>query len=278
MDASHIRFGSLVATDAIENVAVRGKCLPAEIYGLNAIETGFYNHYIERPIEDKRLIKSQSLQDLWVAYILDRWDEKGESNGPGFFVEFGAFDGITLSNSYFLEKALNWGGILAEPNPEAFAKIKEFRSCHADESCIWRHGRENVLFNRVAGNEILGTAEQFSQSDKHADLRTKGRSLIHVRAKSLRDLLNEFEAPKVIDYISIDTEGSELDSLNHFDFDEYSFRIMSAEHNEQPDAKAAIRCLLLENGYRLIERSIEGIEDMFFNPKLIPKNSPIFRA
>lgn len=272
LEASHVQFGSLVATDAIENVAIRGKRLPVGIYGLNENEIGFYNHYTEKPVNDKRLIQSQFLQDLWVAYILSGEDEP---NKLGFFVEFGAFDGITLSNSYFLEKALNWNGILAEPNPEVFAKIKRFRSCHADQSCVWGRGGETIVFNKVAGNEILGTVDQFSHSDKHADIRTKGRSTINVKTKSLSELLDEFEAPRVIDYISMDTEGSELEILQHFDFNKYSFRVLSVEHNEQPKLKSAIRLLLSKHGYQLLSRSTEGIEDMFFNPNLIPKNSPV---
>lgn len=275
LDASHVQFGSLVATDAIENVTIRGKRLPVGIYGLNANEVGFYNYYTERQVEDKRLIQSQFLQDLWVAYILNCWNGEGEPNNPGFFVEFGAFDGITLSNSYFLEKALNWNGIIAEPNPEVFAKIKGFRSCHTDQSCVWSRGGETIVFNKVAGNEILGTVDQFSQSDKNASIRIKGRNTINVKTKSLSELLDEFEAPRVIDYISIDTEGSEFKILQHFDFDKYSFKVLSVEHNEQPEEKSAIRLLLSKNGHQLLSRSTEGIEDMFFNPNLIPKNSPV---
>src|SRR5260370_10835164 len=54
--------------------------------------------------------RSQILQDLWVSY------ELGERR-EGFFVEFGATNGIANSNTWLLEKTYNWRGILAEPNP-----------------------------------------------------------------------------------------------------------------------------------------------------------------
>ena len=42
----------------------------------------------------------------------------------GFFLDIGANDGITLSNSYFFEKELGWKGICFEPLKNAFQKLQ----------------------------------------------------------------------------------------------------------------------------------------------------------
>jgi hypothetical protein len=65
----------------------------------------------------------------------------------------------------------------------------------------------------------------------------------------LIDLLRKYNAPKHIDYLSIDTEGSEYDILSEFDFNEYSFGIITVEHN-YTSQRDKIFNLLLQNGYK----------------------------
>jgi FkbM family methyltransferase len=271
-----VRFASWIASDAIENLLVRGKRLHEGLYGLTPAEMNFYNYYIENPLEDRSLIKSQLLQDLWVAFILKCWDEDGEFSRSGFFVEFGAFDGVTLSNSYLLEKRFGWGGVLAEPNPDVFPKIIGSRNCRADDACVWSSGGGTVSFNRVMGNEILGTVDSYSLSDKHADLRRHGRSPVDVHTKSLMELLDDHESPGVVDYMSVDTEGSELEILGAFDFGKYQFRVVSVEHNDSDKTKSELKTLMEGNGYALVPRSTDEIDYMFVLPDLIPDASLIF--
>ena len=45
------------------------------------------------------------------------------SKNGGFFVEAGAFDGESYSNTLFMERSLNWNGLLIEPNPDSFSKL-----------------------------------------------------------------------------------------------------------------------------------------------------------
>ena len=70
-------------------------------------------------------------------------------------------------------------------------------------------------------------------------------------ARTLRSVLRECEAPPVIDYWSLDTEGSELTLLKSFPFEDYSFRVISVEHNWLP-VRAQIRDFLEGRGYQLI--------------------------
>jgi hypothetical protein len=79
---------------------------------------------------------------------------------------------------------------------------------------------------------------------------------------TLNDMLEEHGAPAVIDYASIDTEGSEFDILSALDFDRWSFRVMTIEHNFAPQ-REDIHKLLTEKGYRRVLEAISRFDDWY---------------
>lgn len=183
--------------------------------------------------------KSQLSQDVFVL------SETGFKRG-GFFVEFGATNGIRYSNSHVLEKDFGWAGILAEPARIWRDDLLKNRSCYIDLDCVWSKTGETLEFNEVDDAE-LSTVDEFSGSDEHSETRKTGRKY-HVKTISLVDLLQKYHAPKEIDYLSIDTEGSEYEILQAFDFDAYKIKIITCEHNYTP-MRDKIRDLLLSKGY-----------------------------
>ena len=188
-------------------------------------------------LEDKS--KSQIEQDLFVLYELD--DKRN-----GYFVEFGATNGVDLSNTHLLEKEFGWTGILAEPAKVWAEELVKNRSCHIDFDCVWSKSGETLEFNEVNAAE-LSTINVFSNLDQHARTREKGFKYT-VNTISLVDLLKKYNAPKDIDYLSIDTEGSEYDILSAFDFDAYNIKIITCEHNYTP-MQEKIYELLTSKGY-----------------------------
>lgn len=182
--------------------------------------------------------QSQLNQDFFVLHEMG-WKR------DGYFVEFGATDGKTLSNTWLLDRHFGWKGILAEPARESQRLLRaEDRNAALDFDCVWSRTGEQVTFNEAPWGE-LSTMEQFATSDSH-DRQTA--SSYAVTTVSLNDLLDRHDAPAVIDYLSIDTEGSEFDILEAFDFKKRQFRCITCEHNFT-DKRDLIRELLASHGY-----------------------------
>jgi FkbM family methyltransferase len=187
---------------------------------------------------------SQIAQDLFVTFAL------GDRRNAGYFVEFGAGDGRELSNTYHLEHDLGWSGILAEPNPAYVEALRRNRRCVVSDRCVWSRTGERLRFAVVEDDPALSTLDSFRGGDRHD--RTGSRE-IEVVTISLADLLREHGAPHQIDYVSVDTEGSELAILQAFDFRAFDISVFTVEHNHGP-SRAGIRRLMGEHGYvRLLE-------------------------
>ena len=184
--------------------------------------------------------KSQLKQDIFVLL---------ETNfkTDGFFVEFGATDGINLSNTFLLEKEFNWDGILAEPNTQWHKDLKNNRSAKIETNCVWSRSEETLNFMELEDKEF-STIEEFSDNDDHK--RSYKRFIkSKVKTISLEDMLDKHGAPSKIDYLSIDTEGSEFEILKDFDFEKYDIKIITCEHNFT-ESRKDIFSLLTSNGYQ----------------------------
>jgi FkbM family methyltransferase len=199
----------------------------------------FNNDKISNIIALNESSHAQLKQDLFVLHELN-------FKRNGFFVEFGATNGLELSNTHLLEKEFNWDGILAEPCKHWHSELRKNRSCNIETDCVWTDSKTILTFNETNYKE-LSTIDKFSNSDGHKKSR-KGSKKYNVNSISLTDLLDKYNAPKIIDYLSIDTEGSEYEILSSFDFNKYSFNIITCEHNNTIN-RSKVFNLLKENGY-----------------------------
>jgi FkbM family methyltransferase len=197
--------------------------------------------------------KSQIFQDLFVLFMT--YEKKA-----GFFFEFGATNGITLSNSWLLEKSYGWDGILAEPARCWHTELRANRTCKIDTNCVWSKSGEQLEFNEASSQE-LSTINFFSGSDGHSSGRQNGNKYM-VETITLNDLLEKHNAPREIDYLSIDTEGSELTILSNFDFNKYNINLITVEHNFT-DARNKIYDLLSTNGYKRLFAKFSKFDDWY---------------
>jgi FkbM family methyltransferase len=167
----------------------------------------------------------------------------------GFFVEFGATDGLTLSNTYLLEKSFGWTGILAEPGKRWHSELGANRSGTISNAAVWESTGEQLSFSETNHGE-LSTLTMFKTSDLHAPSRQESVDY-EVPTISLLDLLDGAGAPTKIDFLSMDTEGSEWEILQAFDFSRYNFGAICVEHN-YGSQREKIRALLTLHGYRIV--------------------------
>ena len=198
-------------------------------------------------------------QDKWIVDLTN-------AKTNGYFVEAGSYDGIGGSNTYVLEKQLNWQGICVEPVKFYFKElIKNRKIC--ENVCLYSEEkeiefREFVKYNdrelytwqnyKMAGfsgiNEhIISRFKSIEKnghpainyqkpvlwsrkSDRKFEL-PEGR-IIKKQSMTLESLLDKHNAPNIIDYISLDTEGSEYEILKNFPFNKYTIMAFSIEGSQ----------------------------------------------
>jgi hypothetical protein len=211
-------------------------------------------------------VASQYGQDLFVLDLLD-------GLRGGFFLDSGASDGVDVSNTFLLEASFGWSGVCVEPNGSFFAALKRNRRCYAVNCCLFDEGGSVEFLEASSMGGILTeyhpSVLQFIESTgrlprDHAGLIKTVKKPAH----TVGSVLRECHAPPVIDYWSLDTEGSELAILKNFPFGEYSFRVLTVEHNFLP-VRSAIRTFLEVRGYIWIKQL--GIDDCYVNPAVLAR-------
>lgn len=195
--------------------------------------------FFELAAEYAPLSQAQLFQDLWVFL------GSGKKQG-GYFVEFGAANGKRLSNTYFLEKEMGWTGIVAEPHPDFTPQVRANRGCYISEKCVYSRTGDLVEFLASSVGEYSRIAA-IEPNDRREHHRKDFKSVM-IETISLNDLLVEANAPGKIDYISVDTEGSEFEILQAFDFGKWDVKRFSVEHNHTP-MRQKIFDFLTQHGY-----------------------------
>ncbi len=181
----------------------------------------------------------------------------------GTFVEFGALNGIRFSNTYFFEKNLGWTGICAEPNPTLFSQLKKNRSCICLDCCITDFiGKSKFFLITGYGVGLSGLIEKYDENrvetlKKEIAPHNSTYEVINVDCRLLNDILQEHNIFH-IDYLSIDTEGGELDILKSIDFDRFFIDVISVEVHHKD---GTIRQFLEKKGFSFL-RTI-GVDEIY---------------
>lgn len=199
--------------------------------------------------------KSQFGQDEHVINIFNK-----KTNG--FFVEIGAYDGVSMSNTYLLEYDYNWKGVCVEANPTYFSHLVKNRpNCINLSYAVFNENDKQMSFI----DDKSGGCSGFVETNSHTHI--LHNPIITVTTKKLTTILDELNAPSFIEFLSLDTEGSEWEILNSHDFDKYIFGYICVEHNFIATNRMKLRELLESKGYTYYRAN--NVDDDYIHSSLI---------
>ncbi|MEZ5117535.1 MAG: FkbM family methyltransferase [Candidatus Nanopelagicales bacterium] len=207
--------------------------------------------------------RAQILQDVWVL-------RQTAFAASGYFVEIGAADGYYLSNTWLLEHDYGWSGLLCEPSP-VLARTARGRGrprAVVDDRAVWSATGDRVEL--LLADERT-TVVELGASDAHAAARrraARGQDRVSVATVSPQDLLVEHGSPSWIDYLSVDTEGSEPLILRSFPWSDYGVGLLTVEHNHVPGRVDELDSILLPRGFRRELTSWSGYDAWYVHSDL----------
>jgi FkbM family methyltransferase len=177
-----------------------------------------------------------------VYFGLNKLDEKIShflDYKNGYFVELGANDGIQQSNTKHLELYQGWHGILIEPSPKQFIKLKKSRSKRSklfNCACVgfdFPETRIDLMYSNLMSvalegeNDIADPVAHAKAGESHSD--REEAYIFSAPARTLQSVLDEAKSPWVIDLLSLDVEGGELEVLKGINFEDTNFKYIVIE-------------------------------------------------
>ncbi|MBM4223953.1 MAG: FkbM family methyltransferase [Gammaproteobacteria bacterium] len=177
----------------------------------------------------------------------------------GFFVEVGTGDGVRLSNTYMLERDFAWSGILFEPDRRNQETIRARRRAMLDVRAAFSEDGRSLSFVECSGSTALSTLKAFRRNNG----RLRQGAVNEVVTVRLDTALEAANAPRMIDYISIDTEGSELEVLEGLDLARWRVRFLTIEHNYVPGRREELARRLGGQGYRQVLPEFSCMDSWF---------------
>lgn len=213
---------------------------------------------IKVAISKNRLLAVITGSKYWGLNHLDKKLIAVIGDKPGYFVELGANDGISQSNTKHLEMFHGWRGVLVEPYPGNFIKLSKTRarSNHIENAaCVsFEFGKaemeliySNLMTTPMDGSSDVENRKLHAESGKKWLRGTDTVQAFSVRARTLNAILVEAMAPEVIDLLSLDVEGGEIEVLKGIDHSKYRFKWILVEARDEK----RITEFLEGKGYRL---------------------------
>ena len=161
----------------------------------------------------------------------------------GFYIELGANDGVLASNTYYLQKKLNWNGILIEPSPNLYTRCKKNRGnknkvlCYACVSKDYKKKFVEMIYSdsMTVANDLesdIKNPEEHAQKGKDFLSEHEDIFKFKAQAETLTNIINDNSDVAIIDFISLDVEGAEIEVLKGLDFKEITIKYLLIESRD----------------------------------------------
>lgn len=200
---------------------------------------------------------------------------KGKKNGV--FLDIGASDGVSGSNTYYFEKQKGWKGVCFEPLPGIFDELAKNRKCICIQGCAAsKPGKAQFLtiksdssIHMLSGLVSSFSSDHLSKIDKEVSRHKSDQEVVEVECFRVNDILARNQLNEV-DFCSIDTEGSELEILKSIDHDQYHIKVFCVE-NEYRNKE--LENFMKSKNYTYI--SSLGVDQVFAHDSIIKDLPPM---
>ena len=161
----------------------------------------------------------------------------------GFFIECGAADGVTFSNTLLFERERSWSGLLVEANNEMFQKLQNInRNAHSTNSCLsTKKSTQRVSFRPVGLLGGIGDKMDVVHSKWIQNLPGHDTT-VTAQCFTLHSLLLAVGQTEV-DYFSLDVEGPELEILQTIPFDKIYIKVITIEYRVYGNHRGSLKKL-----------------------------------
>ncbi|KAI8462654.1 MAG: hypothetical protein J3K34DRAFT_447228 [Monoraphidium minutum] len=191
------------------------------------------------------MAKSQSKEDIHV------WETYFKNLCHGHYLELGALDGVTFSNTYMLSKGLNWTGVLIEANPSSFNQLEVNRPHDTNvNAAVCRQA--SVVHYANSSHPAVGGIWEFMAPSFRAEWYPNVVSADGMPAIPCVPLQQVIDTTftHFFDFFSLDVEGGELEVLHSIDFSRTAFGVIVVEADTHAKRKNEIvRTFLHSKGY-----------------------------
>jgi len=213
--------------------------------------------------------QSQVAQDSWI------YNRFFSNRCGGVYLDVGAHDGKKISNSYFFEVQANWRGMCVEPNPETFKNLSMNRPRCVNINAVLGTERKKMTFRVVRGVDVLSGLLEF-MDPRHLDRIAGEKKQNNLKDEDIYDVqvdmiptteLLEVHDMLNIDFLSLDTEGSELQILKSFDWNKIRIHVLTVENNFR---SSEVKDYLSGKGIQWIH-NLSGQDDIYEDPNYCKK-------
>lgn len=235
--------------DRLKNVVLLDEIDFAVVKSVINHKTTIDQNRLTEYLENREKSTSGFRQDL-LALLFNGFKRNGT------FIEVGACDGLATSNTLLLERVYGWHGILIEPAKIWHSEIYKHRTSIIDLRCAWKTTGDKIQFiekNDSCTSTVL--TRDVPEDPNH--------KIYWVETVTLRQVIKENQTIQQVDFLSVDTEGSELEVLSGFPFESFSPNFICVEHNFEESKRCEIRSLLESKGYSIFLESQSSVDDWF---------------